>query len=301
MPIAAWVTVPPHADFLEEVAAHPLVSGLRLNTVMPVAEPPAAVLARLAALGRPVWVDLKGRQLRLVEAAVPPFTAVRLSHAIDVPTPARAWFRDGALSARILAIEGDRLILDDGPRVVLGPGESVNVPHPALRVHGTLTPGDRSWLAAVAARPVGERRVLLSYAESEDDLAEVRAACPGVEIVAKIESRRGLALAESTSCRVMAARGDLFVELPAPHHLVGALGRLARRPDALVASRIASSLLRDPVPSCADVGDIAFLLLLGFRTLVLGDEVCLSRDTAFGALELVRAVAAELGLYPPGW
>jgi pyruvate kinase len=301
MPIAAWVTVPPHADFLEEVAAHPLVCGLRLNTVMPIAEPPAAVLDRLATLGRPVWVDLKGRQLRLVEAAVPPFTAVRLSHAVQVPTPTRAWFRDGTESARILAVDGDRLILDAGPRVVLGPGESVNVPHPDLRVSGTLTPSDRAWLAALADRPQADRKVLLSFAESDDDLAEVHAACPRAEVVAKIESRRGLAWFESARCRVMAARGDLYVELPAPHHVVGALRRIARRPDAVAASRIASSLLRSPVPSSADVGDIGFLLLLGFRTLLLGDEVCLSRDTAIGALELVRSVAAELDLYPPGW
>jgi hypothetical protein len=33
--VEAIVTVPPYAPFLEEVAAHPLVAGLRLNTVMP--------------------------------------------------------------------------------------------------------------------------------------------------------------------------------------------------------------------------------------------------------------------------
>jgi hypothetical protein len=46
--VRAIVTVPPYAQFLPELAAHPLVSGLRLNTVMPLAETPRDALARLA-------------------------------------------------------------------------------------------------------------------------------------------------------------------------------------------------------------------------------------------------------------
>ena len=88
--VSALVTVPPYADFLEEVAAHPLVAGLRLNTVMPLQGPIEETLERLAALGPPLWVDLKGRQLRVVGAAVPPYTEVRLSHRIRVRTPVDA-------------------------------------------------------------------------------------------------------------------------------------------------------------------------------------------------------------------
>ena len=84
MKVDAIVTVPPYAPFLAEVAAHPFVRGLRLNTVMPLAGPHASVLSRLSALGPPLWVDLKGRQLRTVGAAMPPFTEVRVSHRIRV-------------------------------------------------------------------------------------------------------------------------------------------------------------------------------------------------------------------------
>ena len=73
--VSAIVTVPPYATFVEDVAAHPLVRGLRLITVMPLREAPGEmerVLARLAAAanGKTVYVDLKGRQLRVVGAAV---------------------------------------------------------------------------------------------------------------------------------------------------------------------------------------------------------------------------------------
>ena len=72
--IQTIVTAPPYAPFLDEVAAHPLVCGLRLNTVMPLREGPGEALDRLRALGQPLWVDLKGRQLRVVGAAIPPYT-----------------------------------------------------------------------------------------------------------------------------------------------------------------------------------------------------------------------------------
>ena len=42
------VTAPPYADYLDEVAAHPLVSAFRLNTVMPVKGGPEEALARFS-------------------------------------------------------------------------------------------------------------------------------------------------------------------------------------------------------------------------------------------------------------
>lgn len=296
MRVQAIVTVPPYAPFLEEVAAHPLVTGLRLNTVMPLAEPKVTVLARLAALGPPLWVDLKGRQLRVAEAAVPPFTAVRLSHRIHVQTPADAFFDDGRQHARVVAVDGDRLILEDGPRRVIGPGESVNIPHPSLQVEGILTETDRDYLAAM--REAGLRRVLLSYVESPEDVAAVREILPKAEVLLKIETRRGLDFARDHGARLgrlVAARGDLFVEVVEPHRLVGAVKAvLAADPEAIAASRLFPSLARHPVPEAPEIGDAAFLLSLGYRTFLLGDEVCLRRDSVLAALNLLEAVAEEV-------
>ena len=81
--LRALVTAPPYAPFLKEVAQHPLVCGLRLNTVMPLREGPAEALRRLRDLGQPLWVDLKGRQLRVVGAALPP-VAVSLTREVDI-------------------------------------------------------------------------------------------------------------------------------------------------------------------------------------------------------------------------
>ncbi len=296
MKVAAIVTVPPYADFLDEVVAHPLVCGLRLNTVMPLKESKAEALARLAACGQPLWVDLKGRQLRVVGAAVPPFTEVKLSHPISVLTPVDAFFSDGRQRARVAAVDGDRLILADGPRRLVGPGESVNIVDPSLIVHGTLTVSDRDYLAAMAT--VGLDRVMLSFVERPEDPAEVHALLPGAEVVLKIESRRGLDFAHRHGAslgRLMAARGDLYVEVGQPHRVVGAVRQIiAADPDAILASRLFESLADFPVPEATDIGDAAFVLGLGYRTVLLGDAVCLRRDSVIAALNLLAAVAAEL-------
>ncbi|HXE71650.1 MAG TPA: pyruvate kinase [Candidatus Nitrosotenuis sp.] len=297
MNVRAIVTAPPYAPFLEEVARHPLVAGLRLNTVMPLKETPGEALRRLSRLGPPLWVDLKGRQLRVVGAAIPPFTEVRLSHPVQVRTPALAYFSDGREPARIAAVEGDRLILEEGPHRLVGPGESVNIVDPTLRIQGTLTDLDRQYLAAMAA--LGLRRVMLSFVEEPEDVLEVKGLLPEAEVILKIESARGLDLVRrqgSSLGRLMAARGDLYVEVQRPHRIVSALRAVvAADPEAVVASRLFTSLARGPVPEAADIGDAAFLMALGYRTFMLGDEVCLRRESVLGALNLLEEVAQEMG------
>lgn len=289
------VTVPPHARFVREVVRHPLVTGLRLNTVMPIAGPLAETLERLASYGKPLWIDLKSRQLRVKEAALPPFTEVRLTHRLTVETPCRAYFSDGRESALVLAVDGDRLILEDGPRRVVGPGESVNIPERSLEVAGVLTEKDREYVET--ARALGLHDFMLSFVEKPEDLDAVASLDPEARIVAKIESRKGLACArEHVLPRLMAARGDLVCEL-APHELPRALEEIvARDEDAILASRLFPSLAFSTEPAAQDVTDAAYVLALGYRTLMLGDEVCLRRESVIAALNLLEAILEETPL-----
>lgn len=295
MPIQVIVTAPPYADFLGEVAAHPFVSGLRLNTVMPLRESPAEVLERLRGYGQPLWVDLKGRQLRVVGAAIPPYTEVRLSHPIRVQTPVDAFFSDGVERVRVAAVDGDRLILADGPRRLVGPGESVNIVHPSLEIEGYLTGTDRLYLSAM--REVGLGKVMLSYVEKVEDIEAVRDLLPGAELLLKIETQRGLGFASRHAAKfghLVAARGDLYVEVLRPHKVIPAIKSvIAADPQAVVASRILDSLAFQSVPASADIGDVAFLLEVGYRSFLLGDQVCLRRDTVLAALNLLAAIAED--------
>ena len=297
--IRAIVTAPPYATFLDQVARHPLVCGFRLNTVMPLKAGPVEAIQQLQSLGQPLWIDLKGRQLRVVGAAIPPYTEVRLSHRIRVRTPVDAFFSDGHEHVQVAAVDGDRLILADGPRRLVGPGESVNIVHPSLEIEGTLTETDRAYLAAM--RELGLKHVMLSYVESPSDVQEVQRLLPGAEVMLKIESQRGLAFARQHGAslgQLMAARGDLYVEVLRPHRVVNALRDIViADPEAVVASRLLESLARDSVPESADIGDVGFLLSLGYRTFMLGDAICFQRDSVLAALNLLEAIA---GQFPEG-
>lgn len=293
MKISAIVTTPPYAVFLDEVARHPLVTGFRLNTVMPLKTGPREALELLGKYKQPVWVDLKGRQLRVVGAAMPPFTEIRLSHKIKVNTPVDAYFSDGNERARIVAVDGDRIILEDGPRRMIGPGESVNIMHPSFEIEGTLTDTDKAYLEAM--KEMGMNKVMLSYVESADDVGEVKRLLPSAEVVLKIETQRGLDFAKKHGAqhgRLMAARGDLYVEVLRPHMIIDAVKTVIQADqNAIVASRIFDSLAWQPVPVSADIGDAAFLLEIGYRTFMLGDQVCLKRDSVIEALNLLEAIA----------
>ena len=311
MPISVIVTVPPYADFLAEVASHPIVSGFRLNTVMPLRESHRDVLQRLCKIisarggvpaaedgglrNAPVWVDLKGRQLRVVGAAIPPYTEVKLSHRIKVETPVDAYFSDGNERVKVAAVDGDRLILADGPRRLIGPGESVNIVHPSLKIEGTLTDTDKAYLAAM--KELGMTKVMLSYVESVEDVDEVKNLLPNAEVILKIETQRGLDFAKKHGAkhgRLMAARGDLFVEVLRPHKVADAVKTIIHADkDAIVASRILDSLAYQSVPVSADIGDVAFLLEIGYRTFMLGDHVCLQRETVLEALNLLEEMGSD--------
>jgi pyruvate kinase len=292
------VTTPPYADFLAEVASHPIVRGFRLNTVMPLRETYREVLQRLSKFKQPVWVDLKGRQLRVVGAAIPPYTEVKLSHRIKVETPVDAYFSDGLERVRVAAVDGDRLILADGPRRLVGPGETVNIMHPSLRIEGTLTETDKTYLAAM--KELGMTKVMLSYVESIEDVDEVKSLLPNAEVILKIETQRGLNFAKQHGAKhghLMAARGDLFVEVIRPHKIASAVKTIIQADkDAIVASRILDSMAISPIPSSADIGDVAFLLEIGYRAFMLGDSVCLRRESALEALNFLEEIAKDYAL-----
>ena len=289
--IKAIVTIPPYAPFIDEVVAHPAVSGVRLNTVMPTKGALEDLLKRLQdQVGeKDLWIDLKGRQLRVKTYGVPPFTEIELTHNISVDTPVTAYFNDGKEQATVLEVDGNRLIMQEGPQRVIGPGESINIPHPSLKIEGYLTTTDQQYIEA--GNKLGLTRYMLSFVESQDDVSAFNALVPNAQIVAKIESRKGLNYVQTPGqkeARLMAARGDLYIELKKPHHIINAMENIiAKDPNAIAASRIFSSLTYSLEPSCADIGDVNSLMRMGYKTLMLGDEICQRRESVLSALNLL--------------
>src|SRR5262249_40417191 len=133
-------TLPPHVDHRRLIIEHPRVDALRFNTISPLADSRAGTLARLRREvgAKPLWLDLTGRQLRVVRFAYLPYAYVQLSHRIRVSLPVDVHFRDGVARA-VENVGGDKLILVRRPPRVVGEGEPVNILDPSLSVEGTLT------------------------------------------------------------------------------------------------------------------------------------------------------------------
>ncbi len=300
MKIKAIVTMPPYAPYLEEVIKHPRVSGIRLNTVMPIRDTHEDLLKRLQEqVGeKEFWVDLKGRQLRIADYGVPPFTEIKLSHEIDVFTPCDAYFSGRDEKATVLAVDRNKLIMQEGPRRVVGPGESVTIVHPTLKVKGYFTDTDKRYIEA--GNKAGVNRYMLSFVEGLEDIEEFRKYDNKAELIAKIESRKGIAYVQNryrNECRLMAARGDLYMELNWPHTLIPALETIIEKDkNAVVASRLFDSLAHNPEPKCEEVFDVDSLLRMGYKTFMFGDEVCLKRDSIISALNLLSAMTEKYEL-----
>ncbi len=297
--ISAIVTIPPYAPYIREVAAHPIVSGLRLNTVMPVKDSLEDVLKRLneeaKMFGKELWIDLKCRQLRIKTYGVPPFTEIELTHNITVETPVTAYFSDGRERATVLKVDKNKLIMQEGPQRVVGPGEAVNIPHPSLCIEGYFTDTDKKYIEA--AHNIGLHTYMLSFVESKNDIEELKKLDPEANIISKIESEKGISYVErewrnwSSDSRLMAARGDLFIEVRMPHEIINATELIINKDkSAIAASRIFDSLAYSLEPSCADINDADNLLRMGYEELMLGDDVCMKRDSVMSALNLLKAM-----------
>jgi pyruvate kinase len=299
--VNAIVTVQPYSDFIRSAASHDIVSGVRLNTVMPLRKNPeeiAEVLKRIRdeSDGKDVWIDLKGRQLRTEGYAVPPFGAIRLSHKISVNTPVTAYFSNGSNYGTIVAVDGYDIILKDGPQRIVGPGESVNIVDPSLSIEGYLTDTDKKYLEA--GLRLGFNKYMLSFVESKDDIGNIANLAQDMELVAKIESQKGLDYVikdyEQKHARLMAARGDLYMEVKRPHNIIGAVSSIVAKDNrAIVASRIFDSLAYSSEPTCADIGDVDNLLRIGYRSFMFGDEICLRKESILSGLNLLEAISEK--------
>ncbi|MGV8151687.1 MAG: pyruvate kinase [Candidatus Nanoarchaeia archaeon] len=297
--INAIVTSPPYSNFIEDILDQPIVSGIRLNTVMPLKESYEDALKRLnnktKEKAKDLWIDLKCRQLRVKEAAMPPYTEIKISHEIDVLTPCKAYFSDRSEYATILEIDKDRLIMQEGPKRLLGPGESITIPHPTLKINGYFTDTDKKYIEA--ANKLGINNYMLSFVEKKEDIQELRKYNPCANIIAKIESQKGMNYVINNkekdakldqNIRLMAARGDLYMELTWPHVLPRALETILKKdPNAIVASRILESLVISPEPSCSDISDVDNLLRMGYQTFMFGDEVCLEKNKILAGINIL--------------
>jgi len=170
-------------------------------------------------------------------------------------------------------------------RVVQGgelkPGKGVNMPDTEV-TDDLLTAKDRSDIAVARAKSV--EVVALSFVQKPQDIEQVRELVgANVMVVAKIERPQALErISEicAVSDGVMAARGDLGVELPfevvpAAQHKI-ARTALTQGVISICATEMLESMTTSTRPTRAEVADVTGAVRDGF------DAVMLSGETAVG-------------------
>ncbi len=282
----------------------------------------ADIRAIESANGRPIAIlaDLQGPKLRLG-----PF-----EHGKEMLEPDALFVLDSdptpGSAARVhlphpeileaLAV-GDALLIDDGKvrlvatevapgravtRVVVGGAVSnrkgVSVPDTVIPV-SALTDKDRSDLEA--ALDAGVDWIALSFVQRPEDVAEVKKVARGrAGVMAKIEKPQGVQRLDEImelADAVMVARGDLGVEMPLESvpGIQKRITRLCRKcgKPVVVATQMLESMITSPVPTRAEVSDVATAIFEG------ADAIMLSAESAAGqypieAVGMMNRIACEV-------
>jgi pyruvate kinase len=274
-------------------------------TVRAAAEHSGAVVAILADLAGP-----KIRVGRMAGGHVDLLSGSRLAITTDevlgtadrISTTYRALARD--------VRPGDSILIDDGlirleveglrgreviTRVMVGgtlrDRKGMNLPGTPLSTPA-LTDKDRSDLELALA--LGVDYIALSFVRRPEDVHAAKRLAGGVPVIAKIEKPEAIdqreAIADAAD-GLMVARGDLGVE--AGFDKVPLMQKqlirdaAARGKPVIVATQMLESMIGSPVPTRAEVSDVANAVLDG------ADALMLSGETAVGAypVEAVRRMS----------
>ena len=274
-------------------------------------------------IGRPIGIlaDLQGPKLRVgkfrdTKVALEVGQTFTLDDK-DVPGDAnRVYLPHPDILESVKA--GDRLLIDDGrlqlvaercdghsivAKVVAGTGISdrkgVSLPDTTL-TSGALTEKDRRDLDAVLQTGQVDW-IALSFIQRPEDLAEVRKVVRGrAGLMSKIEKPQAIERIDEIielSDALMVARGDLGVEMPI-EAVPGIQKRLTRACRAagkpvVVATQMLESMISAPVPTRAEVSDVATAVFEG------ADAVMLSAESAAGqypveAVSMMASIARKV-------
>jgi pyruvate kinase len=273
----------------------------------------ASIRAVEAEQGRPIGilVDLQGPKLRLGRFAGGSVELVKgATFTLDGDDTPGDGSRVQLPHAEIFAAiaPGHTLLLDDGKvrltavevdrnRIVtrvevggkLSDRKGVSLPDTVLPF-SALAEKDRSDLEA--ALHAGADWIALSFIQRPDDIAEAKKLTRGrAAVMAKIEKPQAVTrLAEilDIADALMVARGDLGVEMPL-EKVPGVQKQMTRQSrragkPVVVATQMLESMITSPVPTRAEVSDVATAIFEG------ADAVMLSAESAAGHYPL-EAVA----------
>jgi pyruvate kinase len=238
-----------------------------------------------------IFLEAGAEVLLAPGSTAPTSSATRIGVALDEAVASLAEgdlvsLGDGGISLEVLGRQGDQAVarVRSGGRVIGRPG--VTVPSSRLNL-ATPTPEDLDRIAALVAE--GADAVAVSFVRRAKDMEAVRDAMghSSAMLVAKIETAEAIdnldAIVRSADA-VMVARGDLGIRLPledVPFHqkrIIRTAVRYAR--PVITATQMLESMITSPVPTRAEVSDVANAVLDGTSAVMLSGETAIGCDPA---------------------
>jgi pyruvate kinase len=209
--------------------------------------------------------------------------------------------QDGTKKLEVVEVKGNDIITKVISGGRLSGRKGVNVPGANLSVK-SLTEKDRSDLEFGIKNKVDF--VALSFVRNSSDIVELREilnkAGSNAHIIAKIETPEALndidSIIEHTDA-IMIARGDLAIEIPAEEvplvqkliiHKCNSAGK-----PVITATQMLESMIKNPVPTRAEISDIANAIIDGTDAIMLSEETTLG-DFPVSAVEMMTKVALRV-------
>ena len=299
------------------------VDVFRLNASHGTLEERAAHAARIRAAGNAaILLDLQGPKIRLgkfeggkakletgaeftitteeVLGTAARASTVYAAFARDVQAGDPVLLADGAVALRVVETDGvaARCVVTAGGWI--GDKKGINLPGVALTTPSVTA---KDYADLEHGLGLGVDLVALSFVRRAEDVEELRRFLEkqgaSVPLVAKIEKPEGVAHLDAileVSDGVMVARGDLGVEMPLEQvpQIQKALIAKARRKGRFVitATQMLESMIESPVPTRAEVSDVANAIYDGTDAVMLSGETSAGKFPAEAARMMAR-VAQE--------
>jgi pyruvate kinase len=205
---------------------------------------------------------------------------------------------DGRLRLNVTAVGKGHAVTEVVSGTRLSGRKGVSLPDTTIS-SGALTDKDRRDLDAALGEEIDW--IALSFIQRPEDVAEARKIARGkVGILSKIEKPQAVARIDEIidlSDAIMVARGDLGVEMPIESvpgiqkQLIRA-ARNAGKP-VVVATQMLESMISAPVPTRAEVSDVATAVFEGADAIMLSAESA-AGDYPVAAVETMDRIAARV-------
>ena len=191
---------------------------------------------------------------------------------------------DGNIALKVVKSEKRRLLAEVVVANELKEHKGVNIPGAKLEFGGLKEKDKKDICFGIANRV---DYIAQSFVRNRRDMLEVRSlvkdSLPNCKLIAKIESREGILNIDEilrVSDGIMIARGDMGISIPI-YEVPVIQKRIIKKCNeenklVITATQMLESMTRNPIPTRAEVGDVANAILDGT------DFVMLSGETAVG-------------------